>query len=211
MGSASRAIVSLSLAALIACAGSRDVVPTPVQRALAGPTTDLRIVVEDGRIVAWLVAIDPARLPPRARRAAESVQPGGEIEFCAIECRHDGDPVWIVEKRYRAPDPEGTRSVTVAEDGRVLRRSHSLPASAAPEAVFAAIGAIAGSASHGTSGASGTALDTLEFVADDERTGPRYLARFRGASGERLDVELTPHGAPARRVVHHRAVVLAPR
>lgn len=127
-------------AGLTSCSGLGSV-PREVASALSNPPTNgpSRIYLIGERITAWAVALAPDRMPPGVQRAAEAVQPDGELTYSAHAWFADGSDGYVVEKRYTRSGETQFRSVWIDARAEVISRSHSIPLHEAPQAVRNAV------------------------------------------------------------------------
>ena len=125
------------LLALAACATDARL-PADLAARFAEAPADAsgRLWLEGDRIAAAAIAVGPGALPPAVRTTIDAVAPRGELVFQGREWSSRGEG-FRIEKRYRENGNEHTRSVLVADDGRVLERSHSVPIAEVPQDVLA--------------------------------------------------------------------------
>ncbi|MHC5065833.1 MAG: hypothetical protein ACYTG5_17860, partial [Planctomycetota bacterium] len=129
----------------------------------------VRVLIQDGEAVQWIVSLDPRTLPESVRRASEAVLQEGEFRFIG---RFHGasEPAFFLEKTYPDQSADHVRKAIIADDGRILLRSHSLALSEVPVAARKQIEA------RGR-------LESLEFIQDDERSF--YRAVFQDSREHR--------------------------
>ena len=126
-----------ALAALAACA-TPSRLPTDLAARFAEAPSDApgRLWLEGDRIVAAAIAVGPGALPPEVRTTIDAVAPRGELLFQGREWSARGEG-FRIDKRYRDNGSEHARSVLIADDGRVLERSHSVPIGEVPHDLLA--------------------------------------------------------------------------
>ncbi len=180
----------LWIMALTACT-STGTIPAEVTRSLEDRQfgAPARIEIENGRIVAWGLPIALRDLPERVARAADSIQPGGDL--VAVHSIWRGDErSFQIEKRY---DGAEWRSLELAEDTAVIMRSHSIPLDDAPEPVRQAAG------------------DSARFEFVQGRRPDRYRASYGTADAPDRVVEFFADGTVYREIRTHSAHLRAVR
>lgn len=97
-------------------------------------TPIVRMIVEDDVATAVLVPLSLAALPPRARFAANAIVPPTPGRQAWVLWSADAMTGLRIEATY-GPNLTDHRTVLVTRTGRILERTHSVPASQVPTAI----------------------------------------------------------------------------
>jgi hypothetical protein len=126
-----------ALLTLTACVGAGQTDGFFESAATAPEDTPARLTLSLDRIETAAAGITPGSVPPAVRATIEAVTPGGELVFLGREWGRNGEG-FRVESRYVDGAAESFRSALINEEGEILERSHTLPATKVPPAVLGA-------------------------------------------------------------------------